>query len=122
MANEITVSATLLFAKGEIASQGFQRTNKQFDVSGTKYVRGVQNIGTSPEALGMGEVAAPGWFFFLNLDATNYVEILTGVAGSAFLKLKPKEFAMGRLPASVTAPAAQANSAAVNLEYLVIED
>jgi len=122
MANEITVSATLLFAKGEVASQGFQRTNKQFDVTGTKYVRAVQNIGTSPEALAMGEVAVPGWFFFLNLDATNFVEILTGVGGDAFLKLKPREFAMGRLPSGVTAPAGKANTAALNLEFMIIED
>jgi len=122
MANELTASATMLFAKGEVSSQGFSRTNKQFTVSGQKYVRAVQNIGTGAEALHLGEITTPGWFFFLNLDGTNYLEILTGVAGTAFLKLKPAEFAMGRLPAGLTAPAAQANAAAVNLEYMIIED
>jgi hypothetical protein len=123
MANEATVSATLLFAKGSIASQGFQKTNLQFTVSGQKYVRCVQNIGTSPEALNMGEISTPGLAFFFNLDTTNYVEILSQVAGGvAIAKLKPGEVALFRLPAGMTAPAAQANTSAVNLEYLVLED
>lgn len=122
MANELTVSLTLQFAKGNVASVGFVKSNLQFTVAGQKYVRTVQNIGTSIEALAMGEVATPGWYFFFNLDATNYVEILTAIAGVAFLKLKPGEAAVGRLPTAITAPAAQANTGAVNLEYQIVED
>lgn len=123
MANELTITASVSFSKGEVLQMGFSRANKQFNVTGTKYIHNLQSIGfAAAEALAIGEVATPGWCFFFNTDATNYVQILTAVAGTAFCKLKAKEFAMLRLPPGVTAPAAQADTAAVELQYMIVED
>jgi hypothetical protein len=121
MANELTIATSLSYTKSPVSTVALNEAGKTISVNGIKYVRGVQAIGTAAEAIDLGDVATPGWFFLRNLDSTNYVDILTQVAGgAAFLRLKPGELAIGRF--AVAAPAAQANGAAVNLEYMIIED
>lgn len=120
MADEITVSLSLSFTKSPAATQSVSETSKSFDVTGAKFTKGVQNVGTSAEAIGLGDIGTAGWFFIKNLDTTNYVEVLDAVAGDACLKLKAGEFACGRFGAA--APAVKANTAACNVEYLIIED
>ena len=87
-----------------------------------KLVRSVQEIGTTEEALGLGDVTTPGIAVFENLDDTNYVEIGSYVGGTfyPFLKLKPGEKWIGRL--AITAPYAKANTAAVELDYRIYDD
>lgn len=120
MANELTVTGTLAYAKGSISSVSMTKSGSRFDVSGTNYERGTQTVTTSsPQALGLGAVGTPGWFFIQNNDATNYVSIYDATGGNAFLKLKPGEFAVGRFAAA--APAAQANTASVAIEYMIVE-
>lgn len=122
MANEITRTASLQFAKGNVAAVAFSEASKNSNVSGTRYHRTVQQIGTSEEALGLGELASLGYCMIKNLDATNYVEIKTATSGTAFLKLKPGECALFRFGSGVTAPFAQANTAAVSIEIMIVED
>jgi hypothetical protein len=120
MANEITVTGSLTFAKGNVATNGLTRSGQQFNVSGTNYTRKTQNIGTSAEVLALGEIGTAGWFLIYNMDATNYVEVLDSTGGNVCLKIKPGEFACGRFGAA--APALKANTAAVNVDYIVVED
>ncbi len=120
MANELTVTGSISFTKLPVSLISMSEPGKTFDVAGAKYVRGVQNIGIAAEAILLGDVATPGWFFIKNLDPTNFVQILTALAGAAFLKLKPGESAIGRF--AVAAPAALANVAPGNIEYLILED
>lgn len=120
MAQEITATASLAYSKGSIASVSMAKSGSRFDVSGSNYERGTQTITTSsPQAIGLGSVGTPGWFYIQNNDATNYVTIFDATSGNAFLKLKPGEFAVGRFAA--TAPAAQANTASVAIEYMIVE-
>lgn len=124
MADEITITTSLSFVKGNV-SESLSDTSLTRDVSGTKYVKGVQNVGfASEEALDMGDIltgatTSPGYAFFRNLDATNFVTIrgATGIADT--VKLLPGDVALFRLAAD--APFVQADAAAVNLEYLIIE-
>lgn len=119
MADEITITTSLTFAKGTV-SESLSDTSLTVDVSGTKYVKGVQNVGfASEEALDMGDITAPGYAYFRNLDATNFVEIRPGTGVVDLIKLLPGDVALLRLVA--TAPFVQADTAAVNLEYLIIE-
>jgi hypothetical protein len=124
MAQELTIAASLAFAKGNVASISRSlATGSKFNVSGSRYVEGVKSATTSAVAIDLGEMAGTlGWYFFRNLDATNYIEILDSSAGAAIIKLKPGECAIGRFPAAITAPAAKANTASAQLEYLFIED
>ena len=121
MANELTVTAALNYAKGNIATVSMGKSGKQFNVTGSNYERGTQVVTTSsPQAISLGAVGTAGWFYIQNNDATNYVTIFDATSGNAFLKLMPGEFALGRFAA--TAPAAQANTASVVIEYMVVEN
>ncbi|MEN6537788.1 MAG: hypothetical protein ABFD89_29320 [Bryobacteraceae bacterium] len=120
MADEVTVTGLLAFEKSPSAKISVGLSAGKFSVTGTKYVHGVQNVGTAAEAIGLGDLGTPGWFYLKNLDTANYVEILSATGGAVLLKIKAGEIAVGRFGAA--APAAQANTAAVNIEYLIVED
>lgn len=126
MASELTVNASLAFAKGNVASNALAlSSNTHYNVTGTRYEEGVFTVPTTAggTAIPVGPMSGTlGWFFFKNNDATNYVEILVAVSGAVVLKLKPGEIAMGRFAGAVTAPAALANTATVQLQYLIVED
>lgn len=72
----------------------------------------VQNIGTSLEAINLGDCTAPGNCTFVNLDLVNFVEIYTKVSGGeAFAKLKPNGgTAQLYLGSNAQAPAAKADT------------
>lgn len=127
MASELTINASLAFAKGNVASNSISlSSNTKFNVTGTRYAEGVQTIPTTAggTTILLGPmVGTLGWFFFKNLDATNFIEIMTVIStGIVALKLKPGEIAMGRFGSGVTAPAAIADTASVQLQYLIVED
>lgn len=119
MSQELTATAVLSFVKGSVNVQ-LGQSNKHFDVAGSNFVQATQSIPTTPvTAINLGGIGTPGWFFIQNNDPTNYVDIYDAVAGNAFLRLKPGEFAIGRF--SCAAPAAKANTGAVLIEYLIVE-
>lgn len=96
-----------------------QTENFNFDVSAIPYASGAQTIGTSYEAIAIGDVATAGVAVFKNLDATNYVEIGVEVSAAfyAFAKLKPGEAYPIRLASGTIF--AKANTAPVSLEYTI---
>jgi hypothetical protein len=120
MSQEITATASLSYAKGNISTVTMGKSGSRFDVSGSNYERGTQTITTSsPQEIGLGSIGTPGWFFIQNNDSTNYVTIYDATSGNAFLKLKPGEFATGRFAAA--APAAQSNTSSVVIEFMIVE-
>jgi hypothetical protein len=125
MANEITVVASLsLLDSGisvtEIALAILPPGN--FTIATPRAVQNIQSVPTTAggTAMPMGSVTTPGWALFKNLDVTNYVELLSAVSGTTFARLKAGEVALLRLPPGMTAPAALANTAAVLLQYLIL--
>lgn len=123
MANELTVSANMNFTKGP-TNVSFNQSGLQFNVTGTKSLMNVQTIGTSATALNVGDLVSidssgPGWILIQNTDPTNYVTFRAGSTGADLIKLLPGEFWMGRL--ATTTPYALANTAAVVVQYLMIE-
>jgi hypothetical protein len=83
MANSISVNAQLvlnLAAGGSISGTASQ-TNSQ---TGTHGIENVQNIGTTAEALVLGDLANAAFVLFKNLDATNYVEVDAASAMTSF--------------------------------------
>jgi hypothetical protein len=114
MANELTTNFRLQYAKG---GDSFSLSNIQLQqtVAASPRVQGVQDIGTSEEAIILGDVSADGGAFFAqNLDATNYVEI--GLTGSYVIKLKPGEYCF-LCGVSDKDLFARANTAAIKLAY-----
>lgn len=119
MANEISYQFQILLSNGDL-TDSFQSSSQSADQSTALLIRNVQEIGfAADEALALGDVTTPGYAVFQNLDDTNYVEIGVG-SFTAFLKLEPGEFALCRL--GTTAPRAQADTAAVDLFYIIYSD
>lgn len=122
MANEIRANVSLTVAKGNIATT--RSTNNTVTMSGSVYAQGVQSIPTTANgtAISVGSVATAGWAYFRNLDAANYVEIGVQTGGTFYptLKLLAGEACLVRL--TTNAPYAQANTAAVLLDYTLISN
>jgi hypothetical protein len=117
MANELTLSISASFAKSSILFN--KAFSGQVTVSGTYPIATAQNIGTSDETLDLGAVATAGYLVLKNRDATNYITL--GEDGSSYpIKLKAGEFAIVRWNGA--AVHAKANTAACDLEYLLIPD
>lgn len=122
MSNELKVVTSMSYSKGNV-KLGVAENNQYVDVSGDHSVHRTQEVGfAAHEALDVGEITTVGWGYFRNLDSTNYVEIGIDDGGSfeAVVKLKAGEFCFCRLASN--APYAQADTGAVDLEYMLIED
>lgn len=93
------------------------------DVSGTRTDGGVQDIGTGAhELLAIGsDFGTAGWASFLNLDATNYVELGldSGATFVPFVKLLAGEFCV--VPLSTKLVYAKANTGSVKLKFSMVE-
>lgn len=121
MANEATVTATLDFLKGNVATISRAVSALKITVAGDKYTQIVQEIGfASEEAIDLGDVGTPGFCWMKNLDGTNFVEIRSATGVADMIKMKAGEPALFRMAAAV--PFAQADTANVNLEMLLLED
>lgn len=121
MANEITVSATLSYDDSESDPIDLVVRLLQASVSSKLPARLKQNVGTSQEAINLGDVSAPGWAMFVNRDLTNFVELRVSSGGAKFAKLLPGEFALLRLGSGAQAPYAIADTAAVQLDVFILD-
>lgn len=93
MANEVQVSAGLSVSKSGI-SLGVSGA-KSITQAGNANTGTVQNIGTSAEALSVGDVSTIGYLLIKNQDATNFVEVDSANTFDAFpQKLLPGEFVL----------------------------
>jgi hypothetical protein len=123
MSNEVTVNASLNVRKVNLIQT--RSANGAFDLNAASpaVAAGTKSIGfAAHEAIALGSVATPGWAYFKNVDATNYIQLGTDSSGAfiAFAKLKPGEFCILRL--ATAAPYAKANTAAVKLTYEIYDD
>lgn len=120
MANELLLNATLGYTDSEDADESLQIADLAASVSTKKYVKAKQNIGITEEAIGLGEVTSLGWGLFINRDSTNFIDLRVGTGSTKFAKLKAGEFAFFRFGSGITAPYAIADTAACQLEYIIV--
>lgn len=119
MANELTISGSMSFSKsGVTCSHSY--TGTTVTVSGTKYTQLVQTIGTSEEALDLGDVGTAGYCIIENLDATNYVSLRRATGDGNFMKIQAGKKA-GPFQFEATAPFAIANTGSVAIKITIIE-
>lgn len=124
MANEIQMTAKITFDKGLVVGVGRDETDVNVDVAGTRYTQIVQEIGFAAEELiSLGDVpsASLGYCHMKNLDATNFVQIRPATGVADMCKLKAGESCLFRWMTGIT-PYMIANTAAVDVEILIIED
>ena len=115
MANELTTKFSLQFSKNGDAST-VPSISEVLDVTGAPRVDTTLTIGTTEEALGVGDVAAAGGVMFIqNLDNTNYVEI--GLTGSYPFRIRAGGWA--KIEASSLSLYAKADTAAVLIRYML---
>lgn len=120
MANEFTLSGSISYEDSEMDDPEVASISELIaSISTKRFTHAKQSVGTSEEAINLGEVGAPGWFFAVNRDETNYIELKVATGASIFAKLKAGEFCLVRLGSAAQAPFAVANTAACQLEYWV---
>ncbi len=117
MADEITIDINLKYSKNG-ADSSFTARGVTVTVAGNPISEGVQSVGTSYEAIQMGEVTAPGYVVLKNLDATNYVEFSADSGGAnALVKTRAGQPAL--FPMDGTTLYARANTAACLVQYKI---
>ena len=123
MASELTLSGTIDYSDSEGSSEILQVLEKVANVSTKKHVKHKMNVGLSEETISLGatgEITSPGWAIFINRDSTNFINLKVAASGAIFAKLLPGEFAMLRLGSGATAPVAIADTAACQMEYMIV--
>lgn len=115
LANELTTTISVEYsdADGQELSSGTQ--NEQRSVSTKRPIKHTQLIGTSEEAIQIGDGGTIVELYLRNLDPTNYVEIKTGTGGVVTDKLLPGKDCLHRLGSGMQAPYAIANTASCAL-------
>ena len=121
MANEITLTAKLSVTNGNFTDE--RNANRiSITQSSLGAQGGVQNIGTSHEAISLGDVSTEGYVWMRNLDDTNFVQV--GLDGGASLtpviRMNAGESCVFRLDAAATLYA-EADTAACDLDILILE-
>lgn len=120
MADEISVTTRL-----QVSNGGFSESRNPGRVTIDQAAQGgnasVQTIGTTYEALNVGDVTTEGLCHITNLDAANFVDIGTdgGAALVPFLRLLAGESALFR--ASTNALYALADTAPVKIDALILQ-
>lgn len=122
MANEIKVTAKLVITNGNL-SKTFNVNSRNRDQTTLGAHNPVIIVGTSEEVISAGDVATLGYVAFQNLDSTNYVDIgpESGGAMVPLIRLEAGDAAILRLKPGITIRA-QANTASVKLEMLLLND
>ena len=120
MANEIAFSGSLTVSPSIGRARSALVSGFRASMAGSRVIDDTQLIGTSEEAIDLGEITSVGWAYFKNLDVTNYLEIYNGSAGAKLVKLLAGESAFFRMPPTCV-PYALANTAACYLEYIIAE-
>lgn len=123
MADELTINWRATFTKSgtDITFPDPAKREFKVTITGTRFILNRQSIGTSAEAIVLGEVVTGGYFFAVNRDATNFVEIRPGAGLTDTIRLQAGEGCMFRISPDAAAPQAIADTDAVELEYLLVE-
>jgi hypothetical protein len=116
MADEIRITKKRVVVNGSLR-RSLSRSYRQTQTT-AKSVSQVQTIGTSHEAIVLGDVTTPGRISAQNLSATNYVELGVVVTGTfhPFVYVAPGATEEFQLPPTAV-PYARANTNPVELDY-----
>lgn len=122
MANELALNCSLTYTKnGIVLSEVINALLVTVTGNGFNSLS-TFSATTSAIAIPLGSsTSAGGWIFIVNLDPTNYVNLLTGTSGTIFARLNPGEFALFRLDSSVTAPAVQAHTSGCTVKFCLFD-
>lgn len=120
MAQEFTLGGSIAYQDDEGTDILEQVSDLVDSITTKKFTKAKIAVGTSEEAIPLGEVSSLGWAFIRNLDDTNYLEIRSATgSGNDIIKIKAGKFALFHFGSDVSAPYAIANTAPVQMEYII---
>jgi len=121
MADEVEQNqGTIKFSPGGALVLSVPIGLQQYDVAGDEWTHHTQEIGTSEEALLLGDLATGGLVWVHNKDATNYIEIRPGTGVADMIKVLAGEW-QGPFRFASAAPFAIADTAACEVEFVMLE-
>lgn len=88
-------------------------------ISTKRWIKLKMNVAATEEAIPLGDVGTLGYFFAINRDATNFINIKTGTGGTIIAKLTAGAPCLIPFGSGVTAPYAIADTAACQMEYFL---
>ena len=121
MADEIEISAALRLRRTDIDAS-LSKIGLTFDQSGSEFTQTVQTIGTTEEAVHLGELSAPGYVLAINLDTTNFVSLRVGTGLTNAIRLDANNgIALFKAGSGMTAPFAIADTSPCRVLFLILE-
>lgn len=115
MPNKIDIKSSVEFRPENRKAVNTGEQSFSFEPSSKAYITGIQTIGTTEEALEIGDVSSAGLIWIRNKDKTNFVQI--GLTASYPIKLTPGQFCL--FPPDSGAIFAKADTADVDVEFYV---
>lgn len=125
MADELRFAMGFYFKASNGNEDGISVPDTAIDVTTKKVAHIGQSIGTSEEALNLGDVSTTGaTLIVVNRDTTNFVSIKTGTGGTIIAKLRANGVGVNwcviPLGSGITAPYAIADTAACEVDIFLI--
>lgn len=122
MADEITVNYRISVINGTFRDT-FQPPQQKITQSAIGLASGVAAVGTTEEAVPIGDLSTEGIAVVQNLDATNFITIGSYVAATYYpvIKVKPGEIMHYRFDPTVT-HYWKADTASCNVQYRIYEN
>ena len=127
MADELTLEVRLRYTPSDANQTGLKLDPfvKVVSMTGTDFLMGTQSIGfaATEVLLDNTDIGTVGIVFLRNLDATNFVQVSSDDTPANYpIMLKPGEFTLFRLGQANSVIRALADTAAVDVQYIVFED
>lgn len=122
MADEASIVCSLSFTKNSMTEPVKVGGPFTVTVSGNVVSSGVVSVGTSAEAVPVGEVTSPGYLWVHNLDSTNYVKIRVSTGATVYFSrvLAGKQAVIPLDPTDAAAPYWLANSSACLVHFVLL--
>lgn len=122
MSDELTVNASLAYEDSEGTELPFLGVmGLPVDVATKKFTHFKVSVGTSEEAIPLGEATSPGYVVLINRDPTKFVNVKVATGGAIFGKLLAGEAMVLRLGSGAQAPYWIADTAACQCEGYIFQ-
>lgn len=120
MADELTVNISVAYEDSEGTQVMMEALNQIIDVTTKRVIHIKHNVGTTEEAMDLGDISSLGAICVRNRDGTNFVQVRASTGGTAIVKALAGECWAWRCGSGVTAPFIIADTAACQVEYLIV--
>lgn len=121
MPNQFTLNVSVAYDNGISAPENAEIIDFLASQAATKKVHATQTFAITETQINRGAIASVGWFFAVNRDETNYVELLSGSGGDVIAFLRPGYPVLLYLGSGAQDPYMIANTSPVDVEYWLWE-